>query len=108
MALQDSPLTESVDSPATGRRKRVWGRAGSGICESGACQWPSGEGVPLRDAATGEGVPLRDAATGEAFARMPTAGVDAEAAVEHRRTVVVPALRELTFHDCGRDSPSVH
>ena len=64
---------------------------------AGAWQRPSGEGVPLRDAATGE-----------AFARMPTAGVDAEAAVEHRRTVVVPALRELTFHDCGRDSPSVH
>ena len=47
---------------------------------------------------SGEGRPLRDAATGEAVAEMSPAEVDLGAAVEHGRAVGGPALRELTFH----------
>ena len=54
---------------------------------AGAWQQPSGEGLPLRDAATGE-----------VFAQVSSAGADVEAAVEHGRAVGGPALRELTFH----------
>src|SRR5258708_2612557 len=44
-----------------------------------------------------EGAPLHDAVTGEEVARISSAGVDMEAALEHGRRVGGPALRELTF-----------
>ncbi len=47
---------------------------------------------------SGEGRPLRDAATGEVVAEVSPVGVDLAAAVGHGRTVGGPALRELTFH----------
>ena len=47
---------------------------------------------------SGEGRPLRDAATGEVVAEVSPVGVDLAAAVDHGRTVGGPALRELTFH----------
>ncbi|GAA4636911.1 phenylacetic acid degradation bifunctional protein PaaZ [Actinoallomurus vinaceus] len=47
---------------------------------------------------TGEGIPLHDAATGEEIARVSTAGIDLAAALEYGRRVGGPALRELTFH----------
>ncbi|MYE76413.1 MAG: phenylacetic acid degradation bifunctional protein PaaZ [Acidimicrobiaceae bacterium] len=47
---------------------------------------------------SGEGRPLRDAATGRVVAELAPAGADVAAAAEYGRTVGGPALRELTFH----------
>lgn len=48
-------------------------------------------------AGSGEGRPVRHAATGEEVARVSSEGLDFAATVAHAREVGVPALRDLTF-----------
>src|SRR5215467_10962484 len=45
-----------------------------------------------------DGRPVLDAVTGEEVARVSSAGIDLEAALDYGRSAGGPALRELTFH----------